>query len=289
MAERGNMENKKDFSLVNCIAIALLAYFFTIPFHESIHAVTHIIYGDKVECFMSGAVSYNDFVDFSTMAPIHKIMSAGSASILNAIIGVVLLIVLFKVRKMPAMLRLFLTMLMGGQLLEGFGYFLIGTFSIGDWGSVFKLFSDSPGASMALRIVLGVLGFGTMVPLLYLFTYITYHFIEDPSDKAERRRVSVRLNLVLFIVAFIVGALASINMPIVKNGELPYWMTLFFNLMWFLYVVAFFYAWGGIMVKPPKESRIRCKLPKEAHPILWAIAVILTLIDIFIFGPGIYF
>ena len=110
------MENKKDFSLVNCIAIAMLAYFFTIPFHESVHAVTHIIYGDKVECFMSGAVSYNDFVDFSTMAPIHKIMSAGSASILNAIIGVILLIVLFKVRKMPAMLRIFLTMLMGGQL-----------------------------------------------------------------------------------------------------------------------------------------------------------------------------
>ena len=283
------MEQKKDFSLINCIATALLAYFFTIPFHESIHAITYILYGDRVVSFSAGSVSVAGLVDFSTKAGVHKILSSGSASIVNAIIGMVLLIVLIKVKEMPAMSRLFLTQLMGGHLLEGFGYFLIGTFSIGDWGNVFSLFSDSPGASMALRIVLAVLGFGAMVPLLYLFTYMTYYFIEDPSDKAERRWVSLRLNLTLFLAAYVVGALATINLPPVKSGAMPYWMFLCFNGMWFLYLVAFFYAWGGIMVKPPKESRLRCKLPQEPHPLIWGASVVLILIDIFVFGPGIFF
>ena len=283
------MEKKKDYSIINCIATAMLAYFFTIPFHESIHAITYILYGDKVVNFSAGSVAVARLVDFSAKAPIHKILSSGSASIVNAIIGIILLAVLMKVKDMPAMLRLFLTQLMGGHLLEGFGYFLIGVFSIGDWGNVFKLFSDSPGAALALRIVLAVLGFGAMVPLLYLFTYMTYHFIEDPSDKAERRGVALRINLILFLVAYIVGALATINLPIIKSGEMPYWMFLCFNGMWFLYLVAFFYAWGGIMVKPPKESRLRCRLPKEPHPVIWGIAVVLILTDIFVFGPGIYF
>lgn len=283
------MEQKKDYSLINCIATALLAYFFTIPFHESIHAITYILYGDRIVSYTAGSVSTAELVDFSTKAPIHKILSSGSASIVNAIIGITLLIVLIKVKVMPAMLRLFLTQLMGGHLLEGFGYFLIGSFSIGDWGNVFNHFSGNPGASLALRIVLAILGFGAMVPLLFLFTYMTYYFIEDPSDKAERKRVSLRLNLILFLAAYIVGALATINLPLVKSGEMPYWMFLCFNGMWVLYLVAFFYAWGGIMVRPPKESRLRCKLPKESHPLIWIAAAALTLIDILVFGPGIFF
>lgn len=283
------MEQKRDYSIINCIATALLAYFFTIPFHESIHAVTHILYKDRILCFSAGAVEYVGLVDFSVMAPFHRIMSGGSASILNAIIGLIIMIVLFKVREMPALLRVFLTQLMGGQLLEGFGYFMLGTFSIGDWEGVFKLFADSPGTVLALRIVLAVLGFGTMVPILYLFTYITYHFIEVPSDKEERKRVSFRLNLILFLVAYVVGGLATINLPIIKSGEMPYWMFLLFNAMWMLYLVAFFYVWGGIMVKPPKKSLLRSKIPVEPHPIVWAIAVVLTLVDIIVFGPGIYF
>ena len=53
-----------------------------------------------------------------------------------------------------------------------------------------------------------------------------------PSDKAERKRVSLRLNLILFLAAYIVGALATINLPLVKSGEMPYWMFLCFNGMW---------------------------------------------------------
>ena len=62
-----------------------------------------------------------------------------------------------------------------------------------------------------------------------------------------------------------------------------------YNSMWFIYLVAFFYAWGGIMVKPAKAVPFRCKLPEKPYPVVWVIAVALTLVDIFVFGPGIYF
>ena len=283
------MEQKKDFSIINCIATAMLAYFFTIPFHESIHAVTYLIYGDKIVNFTAGSVKVAGIIDFTKLSPFHRIMSSGSASIFNAVIGIILFIILIKVKDMPSMLRLFLTQLMGGQLLEGFGYFLIGAFSVGDWGNVFSLFSDNPGTVTAMRIILGVIGAASAVVILYIATYMTYYFVEDPSNKSERKAVSLRINLTLFLISYIVGGLATMNLPLVRSGEMSYWMFLFFNSMWFIYLVAFFYAWHGIMVKPPKETRLRCNLPKEPHPAIWILALILIIIDIFVFGPGIFF
>ena len=50
------MEPKKDFSLVNCVASSLLAYFFTVPLHEFFHLATSYAYGDKCSVFSAGAV-----------------------------------------------------------------------------------------------------------------------------------------------------------------------------------------------------------------------------------------
>ena len=50
------MTKKKSFSWLNCIATAMLAYFFTVPFHEFLHFLTYYVYGDKVEIFSAGAV-----------------------------------------------------------------------------------------------------------------------------------------------------------------------------------------------------------------------------------------
>lgn len=281
------MENqnneKRDFSIINCIATALLAYFFTVPFHEFLHLVTHLIYGNKINVFSSTYVNYDDLFNFSFHSPFHRIMSGGSASILNAILGILLFFILTRVHTMPSMLRLFLTQLMGGQLMEGFGYFLIGgLFAIGDYNVVFSYFPESPGFVTGMRIFLSAVGIISAFVILYILTYMTYSFVEDPTDKAERKYVSLRLNLCLFLT--VIGAVFCLTL--VVGGDV---MTIFYNSMWFLYLVAFFYGWHGIMVKPPKESKFRCIIPKEAHPAIWGIAVVLTLINIFILGPGIHF
>ena len=269
--------------ILHYLATAMLAYFFTIPFHEFIHLVTHLIYGDKITGFTAGSVSYDQIYDYAHSAIFHRIMSAGSASILNAIIGITLFIILIKNHKLPAMLRLFLTQLMGGQLLEGIGYFLIGgLFAIGDYNIVFSYFPENPGFVTGMRIFLSVTGIIGAYAILYILTYMVYFFVEDPSDKTERKNVSIRLNLCLFLTVISI----CFCLKLVAGGDI---MSLFYDSMWFLYLVAFFYAWHGIMVKPPKESKFRCSIPKEAHPIIWGTAVVLILIDIFVFGPGLHF
>ena len=284
------MNTKRDLSLINAVASAFLAYFFTIPFHEFIHFVTFYIYGHKVKYYSAGSVGPIYSYDLHELSPFHRVMAAGgSASITNAIIGIVLFAVLIKVRRMAPFLRLFLTQLAFGQLLEGFGYFLIGgLFATGDWGNVFSYFDKSPGTVTVMRIILSVIGVVSSFILLYLMTYIPYDFIEDPSDKTQRRNVAVRVNLTLGLTGVIVGFLGDLQIPEVRNGWLPLWLFLLYKLMWVLVLVAFFYVWGGIMAKPPAESRQKCAIPADPHPVLWGIALVLILIDIFIFGPGIY-
>ena len=45
--------------MINCISSAMLAYFFTIPFHEFLHFLTFYIYGDKVEYASVQTVSFD--------------------------------------------------------------------------------------------------------------------------------------------------------------------------------------------------------------------------------------
>ena len=113
------MKSEKDLSIINCIATAMLAYFFTVPVHELFHLLTYYAYGDKGQWFSAGAVQNMGLVDYQSLPIFHRVMATGgSASILNAIIGILLCIILLKTR-MGAMTRLFLTQLMGGHLSVG--------------------------------------------------------------------------------------------------------------------------------------------------------------------------
>ena len=77
---------KKNASLVNCIALGLLAYFITVPGHELLHLLTHMIYGDKLLYYSAEAV--DAVTDYAGLSLFSKIMNAGaSACILNAISG----------------------------------------------------------------------------------------------------------------------------------------------------------------------------------------------------------
>ena len=95
------MKSGKDMSILNCAATAMLACFITVPGHELLHLLTHMIYGSKLLYYSAGAV---DAIvpDYSILSPFHRIMVAGgSASLLNALVGIILLIVLMKVRMGP--------------------------------------------------------------------------------------------------------------------------------------------------------------------------------------------
>ena len=281
------MEQKKDFSTINCIASAMIACFFTIPLHELFHLITFYIYGDKCYYITSFNVKNMELFDYSTLPAFHRIMVAGgSASILNVIIGVVLFIILLKV-KMGPMLRLFLIQFMGLHLNVGLGYLLNGgMIGLGDWGSVFSYFKDAPGFVAVLRVILAIIGFAGAIALFFILNYMSYYFIKDPSDKKERRAVAAKLYLTMFFVGLFALLASYSQNPAIRNGSLSK-VTVYVSPFMF---IGFF--WGfmftGFFVKPPKESRFLYDIPEKPNYVLWASGLILFLISTFVLGPGIY-
>ena len=283
------MEKKQDLSVINCIATAVLAYFFTVPVHELFHAVTSLAYGDRILIYSATAVQPADLIDYKSLNGFNRIMvCGGSASILNALIAAILAVILLKCT-MGATLRLFLTQLMGAQFCQGFGYFLIGGFfAVGDWGLVFSYFSDDPGFVGSLRIVLSVIGSAGVVATFFLLNHMSYYFIEDPSDKKEKISVAFRLHLLMFIIGIAIGIPVSLIGPFFGSEELSFGMVILFNFMWIPFFWGFMFT-GVMKVMQPEESRFLYKLPEKPNRVLFAAGMILLLTDIFVLGPGIFF
>ena len=278
----------QDKSIVNCLATTMLAVFITVPGHELLHLLTHMIYGSKLVCYSAGAV--NAIVaDMESLSPFHRIMVAGgSASIINVIIGIVLAIILVRARLKP-LIRLFLTQLMGAQVVQGIGYFMIGgLFGAGDWGNVYQTLTEYPSLVSALRISLSVLGVTGILGLFFFLNYLSYYFIKDKDNKAERMHVAVGLHLLPFIVGFSLGLICSYLSPMANTGALNIWESILFNFMWIPFFWGFMFT-GVMKTLPPKTSRFLYRLPEKPNWILFATGAALILIDIFVFGPGIWF
>lgn len=279
------MSHKKDWSLLNCVATGLLAIFLTVPFHEFLHFLTYYTYGDQVAIFSAGAVDNVGLVDPSSLSTFDRIMfCGGSASIINAIIGIALFVILIKIKNLKPTLRLFLTQLMGAQLVQGIGYFMLGGFfGMGDWGNVFA--AIDPGAATILQIILAIIGGIGVVGIFFALNYMSYYFIENKDDKTERRNVAFKLHMTMLILGVTIGLICSAISPMNATGDLNIGLGLLFNMMWIPFFWAFMFTW--VMVRPPKKSRFLYKLPEKLNVPLLVIGVILIVIDIFWFGPGI--
>ena len=282
------MKKQKDMTLVNCISTALLACFITVPGHELFHLLTHMVYGSKLLYYSAGAVDAA-VADWESFSVFDRIMVAGgSASILNAVFGIILIIILLKAKKMKPMMRLFLTQLMGGQMVQGIGYFLIGgLFGAGDWGQVYSRLTEYPGIVSVLRIVLSVTGVCGIMALFFILNHMSWYFIENVDDKKERIYVAFRLHLIVLIVGFTIGMICSGLSPAMKDGFLNWGMCFLFNFMWIPFFWGFMFT-GVMKVLPPKKSRFLYRLPSEPNWILLGIGIALVVTEIFVFGPGIY-
>ena len=282
------MNQKKKLTIINCLASAFIVYFITVPGHELLHVLTSLIYGEKI-LFYSALCVDSVPADYASMSAFDRIMvTGGSASILNAIFGIILLIILLK-KQLKPMSRLFLTQLMGAQLVQGFGYFLIGgLFSVGDWNNVFTSLADNPGVVSALRIILSVIGAGSIVALFFILNRMSYYFIENKEDKKERVSVGFNLHLTILFVGVIVNTIATFLSPAIKMGHSSYGTFLLFNFMWIPFLWGFLFT-GPMKTLPPKENLFLFHLPEKANWILFGVGAVLILVDIFVFGPGIFF
>ncbi|MEE3466873.1 MAG: hypothetical protein VZQ83_00380 [Eubacterium sp.] len=283
------MKQTKNMSWLNCIATGLLVFILTIPMHELFHALTYLIYGDKISWFSAGAVQSPHLIDPQTLSPFNRIMiCGGSASIMNFIIAIIILFILIKCKKMGATLRVVLIQLFGAQMATAVGYFFFGgLIGMGDWGNVWKALADMPGLVTTLRIILIAVGAIAIVFTFFVLNYYSYDFIHDPADKKERFSVASKLHLTMFIMGMTVPFLTMIKSPMIAAGELTFLDVLFFNMAWIVFFWGFMFTW--VMVKHPKESRFKNDLPAKPNYVLLAISVILVLLDIFVLGPGLFF
>ena len=280
------MEQKKDFSLINCISTAMIAYFLTIPVHEGIHAITYLIYGNEVEWYSAGAVRSYNLIDIGSLSYFHRVMvGGGSASIINVIIGIILMFIVLKASLGPTV-RLFLTQLMGSHMSCGIGYFMIGgMFAAGDWGNVFSYFTDDETFVIVLRIILAVLGSIGIVFLFFLLNHLSYYFIEDATNKKEKLSVAFKLHIIMLIIGFVVGMITTALSP---SDELNLGLGALYNMMWIPFFWGFMFT-GVMNVLPPKESRFQYKLPSKLNVALLIIGLALILFDIIVLGPGLHF
>lgn len=279
------METKKDLSIVNCLATGFLAYFLTVPVHEFFHLLTCVIYGNPLLWYSASAV--DAVMDYEGMSVFDRIMDAGgSASILNAIIGVILMIILLKC-KMGPLMRVFLTQLMGAQFCQGVGYFLIGgLFGVGDWANVYAVLSDVPGVVTALRVILSIVGGAGIVFLFFLLNYMSYYFIEDRENKKERVYVGFRLHFLMLLIGCVMGIVVTLLSPAVATGELSIGLGFLFDFMWIPFLWGFLFT-GPMKTLPPKKNLFQYSIPKKPNWALFFIGLALILVDIFLFGPGI--
>ena len=88
------MNRTKNLTIINCLASAFIVYFITVPGHELLHVLTSLIYGEKI-LFYSALCVDSIPADYAGMSVFDSIMvTGGSASIINAIFGIILLIIL---------------------------------------------------------------------------------------------------------------------------------------------------------------------------------------------------
>ena len=92
----------------------------------------------------------------------------------------------------------------------------------------------------------------------------------------------------MLLIGYPVGILVTLVSPAMNSGELNLGLGILYNMMWIPFLWAFMFT-GPMRTLPPKKSLFLYNIPRKLNYILLAISLILILIDIFVFGPGIFF
>ena len=283
-------KNSRLFMILNCLALGIIAMNLTAPAHEATHLLTQIAAGAQpVHLAFGSADTINPTVNTDTF--FWKIMYAGSAALMNIVIGFILLFVLKKC-KLGSVCRplVLLTMLMHFSM--GFGYFLRdgilynpGPDNLGDWAKVLENFDGN----IFLRIGMLVIGSLGILFVFYLAWRQAYHFISDNNDKKERNKVASALYLFPYLCNAVVFTLVELNSPVAK-ADIGAFLVIspIINVFG---MIGFFWGYMFVahIVKPRRDNVFYFPLCSEKKIVLWIVALALILLDAFVLCPGIYF
>lgn len=278
------------FLILNCLALGVIAMNLTAPVHEATHLLTQMIAGAKPVALAFGcADTVNPTANIDTV--LWKIMYAGSAALMNIVIGFILLIVLKKCKLGPLSRPLvLLTTLMHFSM--GFGYFLRdgilyqpGSENLGDWAKVLENFNGN----LILRIAMLVVGCLGILFVFYIAWRQAYHFISDNTDKKERNRVASALYLFPYLFNAVIFTLVEMRGPVAKESLGNF--LIISPLINFFGMIGFFWGYMFVahLVKPRKDNVYYCSIYAGKAVLLWVIALAVLAFDLFVLCPGIYF
>ena len=282
-------KNSRLFLILNCIALGIIAMNLTAPVHEATHLITQMLAGAKPVLLSFGcADTINPTANIDTV--FWKIMYAGSAALMNIVIGFILLIVLKKCKLGPLSRALVLMMTIM-HFSMGFGYFLRDGIAyspdsnLGDWAKVLANFNGS----LALRIGMLVVGSLGILFVFYIAYRQAFHFIKDNNDKKERNRVASAIYLFPYLCNAVVFTLVELRGPVAQES-----MAAFLVISPIINVfgmIGFFWGYMFVahMVKPRKDNVYYFSPCAERKIALWIIALAALAFDAFVLCPGIYF
>lgn len=274
-------------TVLNGLALTILAVTLTGPVHEGVHMVTQVAAGCTPHFLSFGVMEAVGTRTVNMDSTFWRLMFDGSAALFNVVVGIALTVVLHKARLKP-LSRQFTVLLALFHLCMGFGYFLRDGIAyspgngMGDWSKVLDNFDGNPG----LRIGMLVVGSAGYLFALYLAYHEVYHFIEHNEDKPERMRVTSAIylwpylfNAVVFTALTLLSPLGALDSLII-SGVL--------NLFgYFPLMIGFLYA--GFVLKPMKKNIFYFSPCAKREPLLWVVALVVLALDAFVVCPGIYF
>ena len=288
-------KGKRIFLILNCIALGIIARNLTAPVHEATHLITQMLAGAKPELLAFGCAGTVEGTATANLDSVFwKVMFAGSAALMNIVIGTVLLIVLKKAKLGPlSRVLVLMTTIMHYSM--GFGYFLRDFFMYdpdpdpdiqqGDWAKVFENF----GGNMALRITMLIIGCLGILFVFYIAYRQAFHFIKDNNDKKERNRVVLAIYLIPYLVNAVVFTLVELRGPVAQESLESF--LIISPIINIFGMIGFFWGYMFVahMVKPRKDNVYYFSPCAEKKIALWIIAAAVLLFDAFVLCPGIYF
>ena len=288
-------KGKRIFLILNCIALGIIAMNLTAPVHEATHLITQMLAGAKPELLAFGCAGTVEGTATANLDSVFwKVMFAGSAALMNIVIGTVLLIVLKKAKLGPlSRVLVLMTTIMHYSM--GFGYFLRDFFMYdpdpdpdiqqGDWAKVFENF----GGNMALRITMLIIGCLGILFVFYIAYRQAFHFIKDNNDKKERNRVVLAIYLIPYLVNAVVFTRVELRGPVAQESLESF--LIISPIINIFGMIGFFWGYMFVahMVKPRKDNVYYVSPCAEKKIALWIIAAAVLLFDAFVLCPGIYF
>lgn len=275
--------SKKEIKII-CLLIlpiALSAAILTQLFHESVHALTALLVGAKIDYVSFYVIETNWPIAGIDLIPFREALIAGSAAVFNILLAGICM-TLFNKIKNPSQ-RLFVFYLGAYSLFLGCGYLLIDPLraspdSLGDWAKVVMFL----GGSWTIRLLVFLIGgVGTVYGYFWMGSTAQHFNYEEKKKALNYKMLGVLLCLIPYIVINIMLTITAF-----AQGSPGAFFALF--LYWGGYL-GFFWAfmikfvWSKYEGHFPDETFI----PSRTTFLPLLIAILLTLLVVFILGPGI--